>query len=161
MSRTGTQDPFSIRLAPEPGQMHLLLATLTLVLLPLAGDIPWAILGLAGLLIGWRAAAEWRGWGSPPAYLRATLAVAGLLFVLVRFRGVNGLDAGTTLLVLMLALKLLETRTVRDCALLVFLGFFLLLAGLLHSQSIPRALALIPAVGLLTVNLLVVTHPRG
>ncbi|MGD8688686.1 MAG: DUF3488 and transglutaminase-like domain-containing protein, partial [Gammaproteobacteria bacterium] len=42
-----------------------------------------------------------------------------------------------------------------------FLGFFLLLAGLLHSQSIPRALALIPAVGLLTVNLLVVTHPRG
>ncbi len=59
--------------------------------------------------------------------------------VLVRFRTLNGLSAGTALLILMGASKLLETRSRRDEYIVVGAAVFLLLAACLDRQELLRA----------------------
>ena len=70
--------------------------------------------------------------------MRAALALALVALVLVRFHTLNGLTAGTTLLMLMAALKLLEMRRPRDQWVLVGVGMFLLLAACLDRQELAR-----------------------
>jgi protein-glutamine gamma-glutamyltransferase len=67
-------------------------------------------------------------------------AVTALLVggVLLSFRTLNGLAAGTALLVLMGALKLLESRVRRDDGIVIGVSLFLLLAAALAGQSLAR-----------------------
>jgi hypothetical protein len=67
-------------------------------------------------------------------------ALTGLmvLAVLLSFRTLNGLAAGTALLVSMGALKLLESRGRRDDAIVIGVSLFMLLAAALADQSLPR-----------------------
>jgi transglutaminase-like putative cysteine protease len=58
--------------------------------------------------------------------------------VLMSFRTLNGLAAGTALLTLMGALKLVESKTRRDDAIVVGVALFLLLAAALASQAMWR-----------------------
>ena len=74
----------------------------------------------------------------PGTVARALLALAVVAGVLWRFHTLNGLAAGTALLVLMSALKLLETRARRDQFVMVGAGLFLLLAACLDRQSLVR-----------------------
>ena len=68
-------------------------------------------------------------------------AVTALLVVAVAasFRTLNGLAAGTALLVVMGALKVLEARSRRDDAIVVGVALFLLLAAALAGQALWRA----------------------
>jgi transglutaminase-like putative cysteine protease len=90
------------------------------------------------------ALAAWRLWTArtrawlPPAWLRALLALTVTGIVLARFHTLNGLAAGTTLLMLMAALKLLELQRARDQLVLVGVGLFLLLAACLDRQALER-----------------------
>lgn len=97
----------------------------------------WASVACAGLIL-WRLTAARRGLWLPGPLARALLALAMAAVVLVRFHTLNGLAAGTTLLLLMAALKLLETRGARDELVLVGAGFFLLLAACLDRQELAR-----------------------
>jgi transglutaminase-like putative cysteine protease len=99
---------------------------------------PWAA-GIALLLIVWRLLSALRGGGSPAIAARALLALVLVSIVLARFHTLNGLAAGTTLLLLMAGLKLLETRTARDQVVMVAAGLFLLLAACLDRQELARA----------------------
>ena len=67
-------------------------------------------------------------------------AITALLVgaVLLNFRTLNGLAAGTALLVLMGALKLLESRTRRDDAIVIAASLVMLLAAALGNQSLAR-----------------------
>jgi transglutaminase-like putative cysteine protease len=112
------------------------------------------IVGTALAVTAWRLLAEWRGFGLPARWVRTAAAVAAGAGVLVTYRGVTGLDAGTALLVLMGALKLLETRTPRDHIVLVFIGWFLCLATFLYQQDLRAAAWVLPAVWLLAAALL-------
>ena len=58
------------------------------------------------------------------------------LAVLLSFRTLNGLDAGASLLVAMAALKLMETRRVRDWLIVMGASLFLLLAACLAAQAL-------------------------
>ena len=98
----------------------------------------WASLTCA-LLIVWRLAAVRQGLWLPGPLLRSLLAVAMAAVVLARFHTLNGLSAGTTLLLLMAALKLLETRRTRDELVLIGAGLFLLLAACLDRENLARA----------------------
>jgi hypothetical protein len=98
----------------------------------------WASVTCAAL-IAWRLAAAPRGRWQPGRLARALLALAMAAVVLARFHTLNGLAAGTTLLVLMAALKLLETRGTRDQLVLTGTGLFLLLAACLDRQDLARA----------------------
>jgi transglutaminase-like putative cysteine protease len=93
---------------------------------------------------------------SKPAakWLLVLIAVAASVGILVQYRTLFGRDAGVSLLVVMLALKLLETRTQRDGMLLGFLGCFLLVTNFLHSQTIPTAAYMLGCAWLLVASLI-------
>ena len=81
---------------------------------------PWILLLAAGAA-ALRLVIEVKRWQLPPKWLRSVLAFVALLAVLLDYRTLNGVDAGTALLIVMAGMKLLETRTVRDLTVIVFL----------------------------------------
>ena len=63
------------------------------------------------------------GWPLPPRWLRLlAVLVAAVGWSSRTYRTINGIEAGTALLVLMAAVKLLETRSPRDLTVLVFIA---------------------------------------
>ena len=81
-----------------------------------------------------------RAQGAAPALRFLLGAITALLVVAVAisFRTLNGLAAGTALLVVMGALKLLESRSRRDDGIVIGVALFLLLAAALAGQSLWR-----------------------
>ena len=101
-----------------------------------ATSVPaWVPLALVAA-IAWRWSADRLGWPMPAPWLRRTVTVAAPLLVLASFRTLNGLEAGSAFLVVMGAIKLLETRAARDLTVLVFIAWFLLYAALLRDQRL-------------------------
>jgi protein-glutamine gamma-glutamyltransferase len=98
---------------------------------------PWVV-GIAFALIAWRLAVSYGLLRLPGKMVRAFLAFALVGAVFARFHTLNGLGPGTTLLVLMAAIKLLETHTPRDQFIVVGGTLFLLLAACLERQSLVR-----------------------
>ena len=106
-----------------------------------AGNVPgWCLLiGFAG--ITWRILIA-SGRLTPPRtlpglrFLLGAITAILVLAVALRFQTLNGLAAGTALLVVMGALKLLESRTPRDDAIVIGVSLFLLLAAALTGQSL-------------------------
>ncbi len=100
--------------------------------------LPAWVSAAALVLVGWRLAAARTRAPLPGAIVRTLLVAAVVIAVLARFRTLNGLAAGSALLVLMAALKLLETYRRRDRLVLVGAGLFLLLAACLDRQELLR-----------------------
>jgi protein-glutamine gamma-glutamyltransferase len=122
-------DPAVLRLGWMLGALGLALAP-TVFRLP-----PWVLLTFAIAAL-WRLAVQHFGWRLPPGWLRLAFAILGVLGVLLTYRTINGLEAGGALLVVMGAMKLLETRAHRDIQVLAFIGYFIVLMQLLHDQPI-------------------------
>lgn len=116
------------------------------------------VTALALAVCAWRVLAERRGWPLPGRWLRSTIALTATAAIALGYRALTGLDAGTALLALMAALKLLETRTPRDHVVLVFIGWFLCLATFLYAQDLASAAMVVPAVWLLAASLLNVSR---
>lgn len=113
---------------------------------------------MALLLIAWRVLADRRGWPLPARVPRAMLTVGAGVAVFATRGAVTGLDAGSALLVLMAGLKVVESRTRRDHVIVVFIGWFLCLAALLHDQSPLTAAWVLVAFWLLAATLLMVAR---
>lgn len=125
---------------------------------PLAQWLPWWLTAIAALALVWRGFLLWRRIPLPPWWLINVLAVLGAIGVGLHYRTLLGKDPGVALLGLFLALKLFETRSVRDAYAVVFLGYFLVLAQFFYSQSISAAAIALVAVTLLTACLVVLNH---
>src|SRR5579863_9836502 len=110
-------------------------ASAAAVLLHAAQVSMWITLTALGL-IGWRLAASIGAARLPGAALRIALGLALVAGVLVQFHTLNGLVPGTAMLMLMLAIKLLETRTRRDQYVVIGGALFLLLAACLYGQAL-------------------------
>ena len=93
----------------------------------------WISVALFGCAI-WRYAIEKRRRSLPSVWLRALLALACFLGVLVTYSTVSGVGPGSALLAIMAALKLLETRKRRDQFVLLFISIFLVMSALLREQ---------------------------
>jgi transglutaminase-like putative cysteine protease len=106
----------------------------------------------------WRLIAERRGWRLPGTLARTVIALAATAGVFFGYATIAGLDGGTALLALMSALKLLETRTTRDHAILIFIGWFLCLAAFLYAQDVATTAWVLPVVWLLAAALFEVTR---
>src|SRR5690242_15629990 len=98
----------------------------------------WAT-ATALLCVGWRFAHEFRPIRLPGTFAKAGVMLLLILAVLAQFRTVNGLSAGTALLIVMGSLKLLETHVQRDRNIVIGTSLFLLLAACLDRQSLLRA----------------------
>jgi transglutaminase-like putative cysteine protease len=100
------------------------------------GHLPLWVSAAFVSMVAWRAVLSARGAGLPARGLRLLTLIGIALAVLATFRTFNGLDAGTALLTLMSAMKLLETRTVRDHVVLLMIGYVLVLAAFLYAQQL-------------------------
>lgn len=127
----------------------LLVATL-LSTAPHLAQLPvWTSAGFVALF-AWRLALLLAGRPLPSDLVRWMAAACCAAAVLAQYGTVLGSDPGVALLVLTMGLKLLELRARRDLFVVIFLGFFLLLTGFFHSQSIAAgALTLAAVVALL------------
>ena len=142
--------------SPEQHLARLLWTAGVLILatLPHFQHIPLWVIVLLGVCIVWRlAAAEW-GWPLPKTWWRAALAFLAFGAVFVTYRTINGLEAGSALLIVMVALKFLETRHRRDQLVLMMIAYFLVFAGLLATQGLLSMLYLISVVWAATVGFL-------
>jgi transglutaminase-like putative cysteine protease len=81
--------------------------------------------------------------------------------VLMSFHTLNGLAAGTALLVLMGALKVLESRSRRDDGIVIGVALFLLLAAALAGQSLARLPFYLLEIWGACAAMMLVAHPAS
>jgi transglutaminase-like putative cysteine protease len=152
MSEFGEGRPLFLR------RFTWVMATLVLALLPHMAHLPiWATIMFLGLGMYRLAAARWR-WKLPGLVTRLFTALIAIVLVLFTYRTLNGQEAGTALLVVMVGVKFLETVSRRDLILLVFMGYFLVASTFLYTQSIPVAILMIPTIIVITATLLQITR---
>ena len=128
-----------------------LLCVIACVIAPQVNALPWWASLLAGGLLLWRGWLAYRGRPLPGRWIVAALLAVAVVGTFFTHRTILGRDAGVTLIVLLLALKMLELRARRDAMVVFFLGFFTMLSNFFFSQSLLTAAAMLVAlVGLLT-----------
>lgn len=120
-------------LLPRPLK-YLTLLAVSLAVLPNVPRLPSMLMAVVGggLLLALFSA--WRGL-TLPGWLRALLAIssAGLVFYAYDFS--IGRDTGSALLLVMLSLKMLELRTLRDARSGLSFSLFVLMAAFLNNQA--------------------------
>ncbi len=146
-------------------QMAAAVMFLAAVLLVAANAPVWTV-AIAAACAAWRMlvaagrlAAPRQRRGMRFVFGAATALLVGA--VMMSFRTLNGLAPGTALLVLMGALKLLESRGRRDDGIVIGVSLFLLLAAALANQSLYRLpLYLLFILGACSA-IMVVAHPAA
>jgi len=127
--------------APLPARLRPLSWTLAAfgggVLLHVDRLPPWITVVAVGASVT-RVLLALRGARLPGFWVRAVVALVLTGAVLASFRTLNGLAAGSALLVAMGSLKLLETRARRDDYVIIAVALFLLLAACLDRQGLTR-----------------------
>ncbi|HSJ48623.1 MAG TPA: DUF3488 domain-containing protein, partial [Gammaproteobacteria bacterium] len=135
--------------------MLLLTAAPHLPRLPLAAILAWL------LVVGWRLYLGLRQRPAPGGWTRLLLLLLATTAMVAQFGTLLGREAGSALLVLLLALKFLELKGPRDLNLLIFLAYFLLVVQLLFSQSVPTALYLLATTLVITSVWVAFSDPAG
>jgi transglutaminase-like putative cysteine protease len=142
------------QLTPLGQRMVWVIAGLALATAPHVGHIAiWTML-IAAVATALRMTIEIKRWPLPPKWVNTSIAFIALLGVLASYRTLNGIDAGTSLLIVMAGMKLLETRSVRDLTVVVFLSYFALFAAFLYDQNMLALPYMLFTAGLLTMTLM-------
>jgi transglutaminase-like putative cysteine protease len=143
-----------IRRRQEFWHIAWLVSAVMVVSLPhLAHARIWVIGLLAGIFI-WRLMAADLGWQMPSSWIRIPLVFFALAGIIWSYRRISGVEAGSAFLLVMLALKLLETRTRRDRMLVAMICFVLIFAAFLREQAIWSGLYMLAGIALTITALL-------
>ncbi|PXF63749.1 transglutaminase family protein [Kangiella spongicola] len=142
------------------GIIPLLIAIQALVLLPLWFYIPVWISALTIVLLLAKYA-MYRRDATPPRWVLLIVVLLCVGGVFLQFKTLNGRDAGIGLISLMYAFKLLEARSYRDAALILFISFFILVTAFFYSEAIWMGLYLLIGVLSILVGLVALNSPRG
>ena len=141
-------------------QIRWLGALILLAQLPQAPHLPLWIAAFGMLLVGLRFALMRRDRLRPdappariPSWTLVIFAVVAALFVRASYGYLLGRDPSVAFLFILVGIKFLETRTVRDGTLLVALASFLLVTPFFRSQSPAAALVALPALLVLGATL--------
>jgi transglutaminase-like putative cysteine protease len=138
-----------------------LLLSLAMVAAPHSAHIHGWIIALMVMLIAWRAYVGYAHLALPNRWLLLLIALAATVGVFFSYRTIFGRDAGVALLVVMLGLKCLETRSLRDAMLLSFLSYFLVITNFLYSQSIGTALYMLACTVFITTTMLGLNYAQA
>ena len=134
--------------------LQWLLLTLAMVLATHAPNLPvWVIAASAGFGV-WRYLLDKKQWAMPKFWLLTPITLSIGLGILFTFKSFFGRDASLALLVVMLSLKLLETKTLRDYMLVIILAYFLVGNLFLFNQTIATFALSVPPLLLLTATLI-------
>ncbi len=139
--------------------LFVLLGGVALAAAPHVQRLPWWVTALGVAMLGWRAWAGWRNEPLPRRWLLTVLVLVGMGGVYMTYRTILGRDAGVTLLVLFLSLKLMETGNRRDAVVVTFLCYFLALTSFFYSQTMLTAGATLATVLALTTALVGINGP--
>src|SRR5262249_19084714 len=154
MSASNTRSPIktdtSIPRRPLLWMAAALLFTLPPFFDSLALWVPWLFLVSLGLKF-WM---EPRGYRLRSIVLKLLLVAAALTAVFTSYGSVRGVEAGISLLVILMSLKILEAHTAREFRVMVLIGWMLCLCGFFLSQDFGTALCLLSAFALLLVALI-------
>ena len=116
---------------------YWVIAGLLISMTPQLVSMPLHLVPITLLPVVWRVLAESRGWKPMPMILRIVATAFAVAALVVTYGGLMGRRAAVSMLVLMLALKLLETFRVRDARVVASLGLFLCGTQFLFSQDVP------------------------
>lgn len=120
---------------PDFARMGWATGALLLSVAPHLPRIPAWVTVLTIVCMGWRLAAARQGWPEPMRLLRLAMAATAFGGVLASYGTINGVEAGSALLIVMMDMKLLETWRRRDFQVLMFISYFLVLAQLLFEPG--------------------------
>jgi transglutaminase-like putative cysteine protease len=137
-----------------------LTAALVLVAVPHAARLPLWLTLLAGAMCIWRVHLARGQLALPARWLLMAIVTASTAAIFLHYRTLLGRDAGVALLVLMISLKLMETRSQRDGMVLAFIGYFLVITNFFYTQSIPTALYLLVCVWFITAAMIGLQYTR-
>jgi protein-glutamine gamma-glutamyltransferase len=142
-----------------PSQVAWLMAVAACALLPHASHLPTWLDAVAMLLFTWRIA-QWKlRWPGAGRVVKLLVVVACCIGVTLTFGRLFGREPGVALLTLLLVLKLHELRSARDGHTIVLLGYFMLLAAFLYSQTPAMAAALAVSMTVITAALIALNGP--
>ena len=133
--------------------LFALFAGLALAVSPHLERLPWWVNSWLALFFSLRV---WIALGPGKLPHRAwlvVLAIGGAVGVFLTYRTIFGRDAGVTLLVLLMSLKLLELRLMRDIFVVVYLAYFLALTNFFYSQTMPTAALMLVTVLAISASL--------
>ena len=116
----------------------------------LSSWVPWLFL-LSLALKFWM---EPRGYRLRSVVLKLLLVATAVATAFISYGSVNGVEAGISLLVVLMSLKILEAHTAREFRVMVLIGWMLCLCGFFLSQDFTSALCLLIAFALLVVALI-------
>jgi protein-glutamine gamma-glutamyltransferase len=154
-----TVSPVNFETQQERTRLSWALAALLVMALPHALHLaPWIVLAAAVVTL-WRLGATYQGWPLFSRYARIGFGLLAFIGVFATYHTLNGPEAGTALLILLAALKLMEARGLRDYFFLLVITLFIGIANFLYDQTIPLAIYMIPAVWLAISALLNIAHP--
>jgi len=130
-----------------------LVASLVLVAAPHAQRLPFWLTLLSAVLMAWRLYLSARGKPLPSRWLLLPLTFAGVAGIFLSYGSIFGRDPSVAMLLMLIALKLMEMRNLRDAMLVVFLSYFLVITNFLYSQEVPTALYMMAVVFVITLTL--------
>jgi transglutaminase-like putative cysteine protease len=139
---------------PSLSALKWLLVSLILVILPHIGHLAWWISPAFLVLLTWRYYLTQNKKPLPSPTLRFFIAITAVVGVYLSYQTIFGRDAGVSLLIILIGLKLLEMYNLRDALLICFLSYFLIITNFLYSQSIPTALYMSVVMMVITATLI-------
>lgn len=153
MAGMNKQHPYEDR-KPSRDTWVWLCASLGLACIPQFLHLSFWIPLLALVLIGWRYWITQKHLPLPPKWLLMILMAIITVGILITYETLIGLNAGVALLTLMLSLKTLESRTLRDSMISIFLGYFVILTNFFFDQEMYTAIYLVISTVMMTATLM-------
>lgn len=151
---------------PDTRQFDLLSLSVAVALAPHLGRLPLWLGPPLIVLVALRAWLRRRGTFAVSSWLRVPLAGLLLLLVIVEYGNVFGRAPGAALACGLLALKLLETESIRDARVVIGFAAFVLMSALLFNQSLTTTILLcialsVPLTALILLQPTLSGHPRA
>lgn len=143
----------------KPVQVFLLSA-IGLITLPHIEHIPPLLFTFFSLMLAWRFVAVWDGRRLPNKTLLLLMTLSGIALLYGHHQGIFGRDAGTSIFITALGLKLMEVKTQRDVYLSVFLAFIVAATQFLYLQNIFMAAYILAVCCALVATLICVNSPN-
>ncbi len=144
---------------PSTFALYLVFFTTALALTPHLLRQPAWLSAITLAIVLWRVVIALRGGRLPPAWLRVVLSVVMIALVVGSYHTIFGRVAGSALLVSFTALKVLETRSLRDAMFCNILVTIVVLAAFLFDQSPASAAYGLACLVLVAVSFVVLVAP--
>jgi len=136
------------------------LVSIGLITLPHINHIPIAVFVVFNVLLVWRFICIWKVNLLPNKLLLFILMVAAISLLYQQHHTFLGRDAGTSLFVIALGLKLLEINQTRDIYLVNYLAFIVATSQFLYQQSILMAVYILFVTCVLLATLVLINSQR-